>query len=188
MPILALKDISKRFGAHQVLDGVSLAVEPGEVVAIIGRSGSGKSTLLRCINGLEGYERGDILVDDIRVDRLDRSITAIRTAAVSGAATKLLARESAGDLAILGSGTQARTHLEALTLLEMTAYLNHHLEVAGVSDELFAEATAQAIHQGSGGFLRKANILARGALIAAAREKSELVTAEHVRLAATELI
>jgi len=88
----------------------------------------------------------------------------------------------------LASRVVARTHLEALTLLEMTAYLNHHLEVAGVSDELFAEATAQAIHQGSGGFLRKANILARGALIAAAREKSELVTAEHVRLAATELI
>ena len=82
----------------------------------------------------------------------------------------------------------AKTHLEALTLLEMTAYLDHHLKVAGVSHSPFIENTAQAIHQGSGGFLRKANLLARGALIAAAREKSQLVTAEHVRLAATELI
>ncbi len=101
---------------------------------------------------------------------------------------QLLEKLSSYTARPLASRVVARTHLEALTLLEMTAYLNHHLKVAGVSDELFAEATAQAIHQGSGGFLRKANILARGALIAAAREKSELVTAEHVRLAATELI
>ena len=79
-------------------------------------------------------------------------------------------------------------NLEALALVEMTAYLEHHLKVAGVNHGLFAENTAQAIHQGSGGFLRKANLLARGALMAAAREKSQLVTAEHVRLAATELI
>ncbi len=63
MPILALKSISKRFGAHQALDDVSLAVEPGEVVAIIGRSGSGKSTLLRCINGLETPDSGTIEFD-----------------------------------------------------------------------------------------------------------------------------
>jgi general secretion pathway protein A len=88
----------------------------------------------------------------------------------------------------LASRVVARTHLEALTLLEMTAYLVHHLKVAGVNDDLFTETTAQAVHQGSGGFLRKANILARGALIAAARERSQMVTAEHVRLAATELI
>ena len=60
MPLSALKSISKQFGAHQALEEVSLAVEPGEVVAIIGRSGSGKSTLLRCINGLERPDSGTI--------------------------------------------------------------------------------------------------------------------------------
>jgi polar amino acid transport system ATP-binding protein len=63
MPLVALRNISKRYGSHVVLDGVDLDIEPGEVVAIIGRSGSGKSTLLRCINGLETIDSGDIVVN-----------------------------------------------------------------------------------------------------------------------------
>src|SRR5260370_30588112 len=63
MPLLALASISKRFGAHQALDAVSLAVDAGEVVAIIGRRGAGKSTLLRVINGLEEAESGTIEFD-----------------------------------------------------------------------------------------------------------------------------
>ncbi len=78
MPILALNGISKRFGTHVVLDHVSLTVEAGEVVAIIGRSGSGKSTLLRCINGLEMPERGEILFDGRVVERSRASLRALR--------------------------------------------------------------------------------------------------------------
>jgi len=78
MSLLALNNISKRFGVHQALTEVSLAVEPGEVVAIIGRSGSGKSTLLRCINGLEWPESGTIEFDGKPFEPSPRRLKALR--------------------------------------------------------------------------------------------------------------
>lgn len=63
MSLVELRDVVKRFGANTVLDRVSLSVQPGEIIAIIGRSGSGKSTMLRCINGLESIQGGHIVFD-----------------------------------------------------------------------------------------------------------------------------
>ena len=67
MSLVELADIRKRFGAVEVLKGISLTLEKGEIVAVIGRSGSGKSTMLRCINGLEKVQSGRIVVDGIDV-------------------------------------------------------------------------------------------------------------------------
>src|SRR3990170_7520852 len=67
MSLVSIRDVRKSFGPNEVLKGVSLEVAKGDVVAIIGRSGSGKSTLLRCINGLETYDSGAIVVDGIDV-------------------------------------------------------------------------------------------------------------------------
>jgi polar amino acid transport system ATP-binding protein len=78
MPILALGNVSKRFGAHQALADVSLTVELGEVAAIIGRSGSGKSTLLRCINGLETPDTGTITFDGRLVEAKSRQLKMLR--------------------------------------------------------------------------------------------------------------
>jgi polar amino acid transport system ATP-binding protein len=78
MPILALSGISKRFRTHVALDDVSLTVESGEVVAIIGRSGSGKTTLLRCVNGLEVPDSGEIVFDGRRVERSRADLQALR--------------------------------------------------------------------------------------------------------------
>ena len=60
MSLVELKDVVKRYGQHTVLNGVSLAVEKGEIIAVIGRSGSGKSTMLRCVNGLEPIQGGSV--------------------------------------------------------------------------------------------------------------------------------
>jgi octopine/nopaline transport system ATP-binding protein len=61
-PALELRDLVKRFGALEVLRGISLAAAEGEVIALLGASGSGKSTLLRCINCLEIPDEGEVIV------------------------------------------------------------------------------------------------------------------------------
>lgn len=63
MPKLSVRDVWKSFGAHEVLRGLSLDVEKGQMVCLIGASGSGKSTLLRCLNLLEPVDDGAILLD-----------------------------------------------------------------------------------------------------------------------------
>ncbi len=87
----------------------------------------------------------------------------------------------------LASRIITRSHLEGLSPDVMKRYLEHHLKICGIKKNLFEEAAVTAVHQGSGGLLRKANHLARGGLIAAAGDKSKLVTAEHVRLASSEI-
>ena len=63
-PMIRATNLHKRFGNLQVLGGVSLTVQQGEVIAVIGPSGSGKSTLLRCLNQLEIIDRGSIQIAD----------------------------------------------------------------------------------------------------------------------------
>jgi len=62
MALVEIRDVHKRFGVQEVLKGVSLDVEAGEVVCLLGASGSGKTTLLRCVNHLETVDRGEIKV------------------------------------------------------------------------------------------------------------------------------
>src|SRR6476620_6362163 len=61
-PIVDIRALRKSYGAQEVLKGIDLQVQRGEVIAIIGKSGSGKSTLLRCINGLEEFQQGGVAV------------------------------------------------------------------------------------------------------------------------------
>ncbi len=79
MSIIELRNVRKSFGPLEVIHDVSFSVEKGEVVCIIGPSGSGKSTLLRCINGLETYQGGDIVVHGERVDTRSSTIRQVRT-------------------------------------------------------------------------------------------------------------
>jgi polar amino acid transport system ATP-binding protein len=67
MPLVEIHDVHKRFGRNEVLKGINLGIDAGQVVCLLGASGSGKTTLLRCINHLESIDRGEILVDGERV-------------------------------------------------------------------------------------------------------------------------
>lgn len=64
MAILEVKDLTKNFGATEVLKGITFELQEGKVLSVIGSSGSGKTTLLRCINGLETATSGKITVND----------------------------------------------------------------------------------------------------------------------------
>jgi len=65
--MISIKNISKWYGTFQVLKDCSTEVAKGEVVVVCGPSGSGKSTLIKCVNGLEPFEKGEIVVDKISV-------------------------------------------------------------------------------------------------------------------------
>ena len=88
----------------------------------------------------------------------------------------------------LASRIIAKSHLQPLNRKQMEEYLLHHQRVAGLRSTLFDEAVTGAIFQGSGGIPRKANLLARGTLIAASQQKVQTIEPEHVRIAASELI
>ena len=66
--MIAVKNIKKSFGSHQVLKGIDLSLEKGDVVVILGPSGSGKTTILRCINFLERADEGQLTIGDMEVD------------------------------------------------------------------------------------------------------------------------
>lgn len=67
---IAIKNVSKAYGPVQVLDDISLTIEPNEFIAFLGPSGCGKSTLLRMIAGLEEVDGGEIHIGERRVDNL----------------------------------------------------------------------------------------------------------------------
>ena len=66
--MIKMQNIHKRFGKTEVLKGVDIEVNDGEVVVLLGPSGSGKTTLLRCLNFLEKADKGAISIGDLSLD------------------------------------------------------------------------------------------------------------------------
>lgn len=76
--MIQVQQVSRRFGSHLAVDGVSFEVPARSVTVLIGPSGSGKSTILRMINGLERMDRGRIVLDGIPLDHAAKNIDAVR--------------------------------------------------------------------------------------------------------------
>jgi ABC-type polar amino acid transport system ATPase subunit len=76
--MIEIENVEKSFGTLKVLDGVSITVNKGEVLSVIGGSGSGKSTLLMCINGLEPIQGGRIVVDGTEVHARGTDLNKLR--------------------------------------------------------------------------------------------------------------
>ena len=76
--MLEIKNLKKSFGELEILKGIDLTVNQGEVISIIGASGSGKSTMLYCINGLEDIQGGQVLVDGIDVHADNTNLNKMR--------------------------------------------------------------------------------------------------------------
>jgi glutamate/aspartate transport system ATP-binding protein len=76
--MIEFKGVSKYYGANQVLRDVTMTVSRGEVVVVCGPSGSGKSTLIKCVNALESYQKGQILVDGVDVGGKAQSAARLR--------------------------------------------------------------------------------------------------------------
>ena len=131
-PLVSVRNLVKRFGTAKVLDGVSLEIERGQMVAIVGRSGSGKSTLLRCMNALESIEGGELRVCGHDI----------------GARDKLALRELRRDVGIVFQGynlfphltverniTLALTSVKKLARAEATAIAQRVLALVGLQDK-----------------------------------------------------
>jgi general secretion pathway protein A len=117
-------------------------------------------------------------------DHDSKNLFSITLAGQASLLDKLTYRTSAA----LASRVITRTHLSNLNQEQVTLYIEHHLAVAGMKKQLFTPPAITAIYQGSAGILRKINQLSRGGLIAAAAEKTNEVTPEHIRIASTELM
>lgn len=132
MPIIQAKQIKKSFGDNEVLKGIDLAVEKGEVVCIIGPSGSGKSTFLRCLNGLEAINEGQITISDYTIT--DKKVNINK------------AREKVGmvfqqfnlfpHLTVSENITLAPTELSQLKDAEARKEAEHLLAAVGLADKI----------------------------------------------------
>ncbi len=166
--------------------------------------GSSRAALSRIIKScimelVTKKERPVLIIDEASLIRLDvfselhtlvqfegdsKAILPVVLAGQNNLLDSLMFRQSRP----LASRVVARGHMESLSGEDMASYLQHHQNIAGCKKNLFSEQAVTAIHQGSGGLLRRANNLARGALVAAAAEKCTVVSADHVRVASTEII
>jgi polar amino acid transport system ATP-binding protein len=134
MSLVDIEAVDKSFGHLRVLDGVTLRVALGEIVAIIGRSGSGKSTLLRCINGLEPIQGGQIRVDGDLVNAPKADLRKLR----QKVGIVFQSYNLFPHLTVERNITLAPTVVKRIELSEAQAIAHQVLRQVGLEDKLHA--------------------------------------------------
>lgn len=117
-PILEFKQVSKWFGSFQVLKDINLKIDPGQKIVICGPSGSGKSTLIRCINGLETFNAGEIIMaSEVRVGMVFQQFNLFP------------------HLSILKNLTLAPIHVKKMPQQEATELAYHYLNLVKIPEQ-----------------------------------------------------
>lgn len=155
--ILKFNDIRKSFGELDVLKGIGLEVNKGDVVAILGPSGSGKTTLLRCLNFLERADSGSIVFDGVQYDAAKANRKEIRGLRMKTAFVfqnyNLFANKTAVENVMEGLVTARKIHrdvakakaLENLEKVGMLEWANHYpIQLSGGQQQRVAIARAIA--------------------------------------------
>ncbi len=137
-PLIRVENLRKSFGSHLVLKDIDFAVNPGEVVTIIGASGSGKSTLLRCMNLLETPDSGhiwfhgeDLAADRVNINRLREHIGMV-----------FQSFNLFNNMNVLDNCTLAPVTLKKMGKAEAERVAREHLDTVGLSDFVNAPATS----------------------------------------------
>ena len=138
MSMFVVENLVKRHGPLEVLRGVTLRVEPGEVAAVIGPSGGGKSTFLRCLNGLEPFQGGTVDVDGqhlrVEMPRAERSACLAKIRRQVGMVFQsfnLFAHQT-----VLQNVIEAPVHVLGLSCCEAETRAKALLDRVGLADKL----------------------------------------------------
>ena len=129
-PIIEMRGVGKRFGKFEALKDIDLEVAAGEVVVLLGPSGSGKSTLIRCINLLEQYDAGDVVVDGTRVEAGRRLQSVRQEVAMVFQAFNLFPNHTVLDNVALGP-----VRVRGLSWQESRARARRLLERVGIAEQ-----------------------------------------------------
>ena len=132
MPHLAVRDVRAKYGAIEVLHGISLSIEAGEIAALVGPSGSGKSTVLRALMGLTPITGGDVMIADERMDY--SSARAVR-AARDRMAIVFQQYNLFQNMTVIRNVTLAPTKIKGWSKAEVGAEAMRLLALVGLSDK-----------------------------------------------------
>ncbi|MGE4483203.1 amino acid ABC transporter ATP-binding protein [Acidocella sp.] len=139
VPLLAISGLQKSFAGREILKGIDLTVQKGEVVCILGPSGSGKSTLLRCINWLEQPDSGEIRLDGVRVGVRRGGHIRMSDAELAKIRTRMgMVFQHFGlwpHLSVLENIIEAPVHVQSRPRAEALADAEILLEKVGLSDK-----------------------------------------------------